>query len=133
LSFRLSSQNDPAQTIRMNNWTWFGILDLAEKHGWNPHGTATPDRLEYAGYPPAEGGLWFGAYWEDQPRLVLIEDALNMADALEQAFIRYEPIRLPSLHPFHLASGNGDQPPGIGVVLMMIRFCQSGAFLIERI
>jgi len=117
----------------MNNWTWFGILDLAEKHGWNPLGTVTPDRLEMAGYFPFNSNTGVGDYWGDQPRLVLIEDALNMGDALEEAFILYEPVRLPSLHPFHLGGGNGDQPPGIGVILMMIHFCQSGVFLLERI
>ncbi len=133
MGFRLRNQNDPAQTIRMNNWAWFGILELAEAYGWTPRGTVTPDRLELAGFFQIDGIAWVGEYWEGQPRLVLIEDALNMADALEEAFIRYEPIRLPSLHPFHLGSRNGNQPPGIGVILMMIHFCQSGAFLIERI
>jgi hypothetical protein len=124
----------------MNNWTWFGVLTLAEKYGWNPRGTVTPDRFELAGFHSGDGNLRAGDYWGNEQRLVLLEDALNLADALDEAFIKFEPVRLPSLHPFHLAGGNGDgngfsrdHPPAIGVILIMINFCQQGAFLIETI
>jgi hypothetical protein len=134
VSYQLVNQADPDQTVQMNNWTWFGILELAENYGWNPKGTVTPGKLELAGFYPGDGSRWHGEYWGNEARLVLIEDALNLADALEEAFIKYEPVRLPSLHPFHLAGGNGDghgRTPAVGVIQIMIRFCQSGAFLIE--
>ena len=136
VSYQLINQNNPDCFIRMNNWTWFGLVELAEKYGWNPRGTVAPDRLELAGSYPERGNPWQAEYWGNQTRLVLIEDALNLADALERAFIKYEPVRLPSLHPFHLAGENGgaqNQPPAIGVIQIMIRFCQSGAFLIEPV
>ena len=50
MSYRLICQNDPDRNLQMNNWTWFGILELAEKYGWNPRGTVTPDMLELAGF-----------------------------------------------------------------------------------
>jgi hypothetical protein len=134
VSYQLINQNDPNTFVQMNNWTWFGILELAEKYGWNPRGTVTPERLELAGVYPGDGSLRYGEYWGNEARLVLIEDALNLADALEEAFIKLEPLRLPSLHPFHLARANGDgngHPPAVGVLLIMIHFCQAGAFLIE--
>jgi hypothetical protein len=119
----------------MNNWAWFGVLELAEKYGWNPMGTVSSDGWELAGL------TWYGAdfgyreYWGDERRMVLLEDALNLRDALEEAFIRYEPVRLPSLHRFHLAgnSGNNGWQPAIGVIKIVSDFCQAGAFYIERI
>ena len=134
MSYRLTNQGDPELRIRMNNWTWFGVLELAEKYGWNPRGTVTPERLELAGFHPGNGRSWFGSYWGSEVRLVLLEDALNLADALDDAFIKYEPRRLLSLHPFHLGSANGDQNghmPAVGVIQLMIEFCQEGAFTIE--
>jgi hypothetical protein len=134
VSYQLINQSNPDKFIQMNNWTWFGILELAEKYGWNPRGTVTPESLELAGSYPDDGNRWQAEYWGNEARLVLIEDALNLADALELAFIKYEPVRLPSLHPFYLTGENGgshNHPPAIGVIQIMIHFCQSGAFLIE--
>lgn len=134
LSYRLINQNDSSKTIRMNNWTWYGILGLAESYGWNPRGTATPSQFEMAGFFSGGDLPRPGSYWGKDTRLVLFEDALNLADALEEAFVKYEPVRLPSLHPFHLAGDNGGShhhTPAVGVIQLMIRFCQSGAFLIE--
>jgi hypothetical protein len=136
VSFRLRNENDPGRIVRMNNWTWFDILDLAFKHGWNPRGTVTPERLELAGFVNPKEEIWSGEYWGNQARLVLLEDALNLAEALEQAFIQLEPVRLPSLHPFYLGLANGEsngRPPAVGVIQILIRFCQQGAFLIEAI
>jgi hypothetical protein len=136
LSYRLRNQDDPDRAVRMNNWTWYGILELAENYGWNPRGTVTPERMELAGFYSGNGKLRVGEYWGNETRLVLLEDALNLADALEEAFLRYEPKRLPSLHPFHLGEPNGSNgfhAPGIGVIQILIHFCQEGAFLIEKL
>jgi len=134
VSYQLVNQNHPDQQIRINNWTWYGVLKLALNYGWNPLGAVEPERLELAGLFINNGNHGYGDYWGQKPRLVLFEDALNLGDALERAFIKYEPIRLPSLHPFHLAGENGssrDQTPAVGVIQLMIRFCHAGAFLIE--
>jgi hypothetical protein len=136
VSYRLICQNDPDQKIQINSWTWFGILELAMKFGWNPRGTVTPENLEMAGIYSSLTVPWQGSYWGRETRLVLFEDALNLADALDEAFIKVEPRRLPSLHPFHLNAGNGDlgnPVPAIGVIQMMIGLCQQGAFLIVPI
>lgn len=134
MSYQLINQINPDRQIQMNNWTWYGVLKLAENYGWSPRGTVQPERLELAGIYSDSAHPGFGEYWGNETRLVLFEDALNLADALEEAFIKYEPVRLPSLHPFHLAGDNGSSnghPPGIGVIQIMIGFCQAGAFLIE--
>jgi hypothetical protein len=134
VSYQLVNQNHPDNQIRMNNWTWYGVLKLALKYGWNPRGAVEPERLELAGLSAGNGRPKNGDYWGKEPRLVLFEDALNLGDALEEAFIKYEPVRLPSLHPFHLAGENGgadSQPPALGVIQLMISFCHAGAFLIE--
>jgi len=135
VSYRLRNQNDPDKTVRMNNWAWFGVLDLAGKYGWNPMGTVTSEGLELAGLFSHGADLWLGDYWGDGQRMVLIEDALNLGDALEEAFVRYEPVRLPSLHSFHLAgnSGNNGWDPAVGVIKLVSDFCQAGAFYVEKI
>jgi hypothetical protein len=118
----------------MNNWTWFGILELAEEYGWNPLGTVIPDDLDWIGVDPAYLDPGIGIYWGKEARLVLLEDALNLADALEEAFLKYEPVRLPSLHSFYLAGEFGEtngHPPAVGVIQILIHFCQRGAFTIE--
>jgi hypothetical protein len=68
-------------------------------------------------------------------RLVLLDDALNLADALERAFLAYEPERVRSYIDLTLAGVFGPAKngrPGIGVILEVERLCQSGAFWIEE-
>ena len=134
MSYLLKNQNQTHITVKMNNQTWYGILEMAEDHDWNPLGTVVSEQFEMAGFYGGEAV--FGDYWSDEFSLVLLEDALNLADALEQAYLDYEPVRLPSLNPF-LWNGEFEilsrPQPGIGVIQILIAFFQAGAFTIERI
>jgi len=122
----------------MNTPTWYGILELAERYGWQPMGTApSEDSMAGLSHPSSDlntSGYWNGNHWNPDGQLVLFEDALNLVDALEQAFIHHEPARLRSLHEFWIPYGNDEfrKNPGIGVIQHLISFCQLGPFLIEK-
>jgi hypothetical protein len=136
MSYQLTNQRDPEQTIRLSNQAWYGILELAEDYGWRPLGTILPQRYGTAGIFYDDPSQWYGDYWSVGERLVVIDDALNMGDALNKAYIDYEPIRQATLHAFSNDGGMGiiNRPqPGIGIVKIMAEFCHSGAFFIERI
>ena len=124
-------------TIRLNNQTWYSILELAEDYGWNPLGTVLPGVFELARLFSGDPSEWYGDYWSSGERLVLLEDALNMGDALQEAYLDYEPIRLPTLHAFSVSWNGGfeilNRPqPGIGIVQLMADFCKFGAYTIEK-
>ena len=134
MPYRLISQYDPKHSIKINSETWYSILELAEDYGWSPLGTVLPDRFGLAGFYRGEPDQWYGDYWSPGTRLVLIDDALNLGDALNDAYLDYEPIRAPTLYSFF--AGNGvpilDRPqPSIGAILLVGDFCQMGAFYIE--
>ena len=136
MSYQLTNQRDPEQSIRLSNQAWYGILELAEDYGWRPLGTILPERYGSASvFFDEDPSQWYGDYWSDGERLVILEDALNLGDALEEAYLDYEPIRLSSLHGF---SWNGfhqmiDRPlPAIGIVKIMSDFCLLGAFSIDN-
>jgi len=142
LAYRFTNQNNPAKTIRVSSPTWFGILDMAEEQGWNPLGTVHPEGWLFPGRPMSGPGLEFremlaGSYIGEEIRLVLIEDALNLADALVQASLAYEPIwtRFEAFEEAALAEasrrGRG-AIPSLGAILYMEAFCRLGAFSIEK-
>jgi hypothetical protein len=121
----------------MNRATWFRLLELAEEYDWNPLGTAQPEQWQAGevhplGYDPDQWPVNDG---DDPKRLVLLEDALNLADALERAFLVYEPDPAPQL-PEMPPSGQQVQEerarPSIGAILALMEFCQQGAFWIEK-
>jgi len=139
MSFRLKNQDDPEITFGLTTHTWYGILEMAEEHGWNPMGTILPKReIESVGsYGTGISYLdeWRGEYWTDGGRWVLFEDALNLSDALERAILAYEPQYIPSLY-FYAKFGdnfysNGSQP-SLGAIQGVIDLCQRGGFQIEK-
>jgi hypothetical protein len=123
--------------VCVTSWAWFSILDLAEQHGWRPYGAVQAEWLwSSAGLPVHREGhdLMTGDYAYEQGRLVMLEDALNLGDALERAFLAYEPERLPSYTDMTMFAAFDPGPfgkPGIGVLLEIADLCQSGAFWIE--
>jgi hypothetical protein len=135
--FRLVNENNPDLTLSLTSDTWFEILDLAEVYGWNPMGTAIPgkwDNLEaaLAGYYP-DSPVRFNGGHDPKGRLVLLEDALNLADALDSAFMEYEPVRVPaSFFLFAPRDGGADLRVSIGALQAVTDFCRYGAFWIER-
>ena len=135
MAIRLTSQNDPAQTLILTDATWHALLDLAEDYGWNPFGPVLPwqwDALEIdiTGYTP--GDPLYG-YPDDNGtgrRLVVLDDALNLADALEEAFLDYEPARVPA--SFYLfAPDNESTHLSLGALSETLVICQQGAFWVE--
>lgn len=138
--YRLKNQDDPRVTLGLTNRAWYGILEMAEEFGWNPMGTILPGqesgRITSAGFdPPGDHHDWGGGYWSDGGRLVLFEDALNLAEALDRATLYYEPQYIPSLHYYTLFGGqngaNGTQP-SLGAIQGVIDLCYQGAFQIEK-
>lgn len=135
--YRLRNERELDSTLSITGETWFSILDLAETYGWNPIGTVVPgqwDDLEMA----------LAGYFLDKPlglrhkgngehsRLVMIEDALNLADALEQAFREYEHIRVPASFFLFEPVDQNNSMPSIGALTAVIDICRTGAFWVER-
>lgn len=140
MSFLLCNYNDQTRRIGLSSLTWYGILQMAEENGWNPMGTvsAHPAAItetlpwSFPGLPEEIPG----EYWEIEARLVLFEDALNLADALDVALGQYQPQYLPCLSVFALQdnifNGNESQP-SIGALQLVSDFCQLGSFYIEKV
>jgi len=67
--------------------------------------------------------------------LILLEDALNLADSFEHAILNYEPKYIPSLHYYTIFGENngfnGSQP-SLGAIQGVIDLCYLGMFEIER-
>lgn len=141
MSYQLRNQEDPSKTLRMSKEAWHSILDLAEEYGWNPRGTVPTDwwmkiNLYPDGFDPFDPESWDGGYTPNSGRLVLLDDALNLADALEQAFIDYEPELAPSfvhVSMTGLAGAVAQIRPSIGAIIAATDFCRLGSFLIERV
>lgn len=145
MTSRLRNDTNTMQTIRISSRTWRSTLDLAGRHGWLPMGTVRPEMLTGTIYGSVEdhsedgarlaSGVALGAYTPHTDRMVLLEDALNLADALERAFIEYDPARV-NPDRYLLASdwdtGPDENRPGIGLMLTLVDFFRRGAFWIER-
>ncbi len=69
-----------------NNLGWSKMLELAERHGWQPKGTQPPDM---EGTQIVTNGSsdddWDGNYYTNDWQGVSPEDAANIAAALERA------------------------------------------------
>lgn len=137
MSYRITNQKNQNRTLRLNNEAWFSLLDLAEVYGWNPMGTVLSEAMSGGEPMPGWYGpdeLWLGSYTDEDARLVLWEDALNLADALERAFLEHEPVfvhRIPEGLPELCETGDTVRP-GIGVLLEVMELCREGAFWVER-
>ena len=126
--------------LGLTSSTWYGILELAEENGWNPMGTLPSDSgdsgMLLAGIGVVDDRNWSGNYWSHDEGLVLLEDALNLADALENAFLNYEPQHIPSLHYYTVfgenSSSNGIKP-SLGAIQGVIDLCYLGMFKIEKV
>jgi hypothetical protein len=136
LTFYLRNDQNPALTFGLTTSTWYGILELAEKNGWNPMGTI-PSDPEEAGMILAglESDYWGGEYWSDNGGLVILEDVLNLADALEQAILNYEPQYIPSLYYYTIFgenNGSNGIQPSLGAIQGVVDLCYLGMFKIEK-
>lgn len=134
MSFRLRNLRNPSLTLTLSAQAWFGVLELAQAYEWIPMGTVLAG-LERTRAIPGEEDPWSWDYTPQETRLVLLEDALNLADALERAYHDQEPGEAwysAGLFMQTLAAPPDEFQPAIGVIQQTIAFCRQGAFLIER-
>ncbi len=71
----------------------------------------------------------------DQVMLVILEDALSMAGALEQALLEYEPepvYKLQGTFLSQLLRLEARSRPGLGAITALVEFCRLGGFRLER-
>lgn len=135
--YRLKNEKDPNNAIHLTSETWYSILDLAEEYGWNPMGAVLPGQFQNYEYSSAGSylGVALNLYWNggsDEGRLVVFEDALNMADALDRAFMEYEPLRVPaSYYIFEPYDQAVPVRPSLGALSAVIEICRTGAFWIQ--
>lgn len=133
MAFQLWNEVDPVKTVILTQAAWYGIMDLALEYGWNPVGAVMPGGwveapLDLYGYGLDEPVIWYGETPES--RLVVIEDALNLGDALERAFIAYEHTHQPA--SYFLFNGDDRSRPSIGALLAVCDLCRMGAFRIDE-
>lgn len=142
MRYRLENKKNSDMTVILTAEAWFSILDMAEECGWAPIGTMPVEYVNQAivgmgGPRYEEMDLWPRGYAPGDPSLVLLEDALNLADALEKAFLEDCYLNRPgNTSPLFLSSyekKNGDGHAGVGVLLILIDFCRMGAFWVERV
>ena len=82
-----------------------------------------------------ESDYWGGEYWSDNGGLVILEDVLNLADALEQAILNYEPQYIPSLYYYTIFgenNGSNGIQPSLGAIQGVVDLCYLGMFKIEK-
>lgn len=143
---RMRNQRQPKITLNLTGYAWSGILELAVDYGWNPMGAMIPGRwhqeFSIDSYFPENHNSGYSnpEYLINQNesddhrynKQVLFEDALNLADALEYAFLDYEPVRVPaSYYLFEPEDPALRLRPGIGAVNAVIDFCRQGSFWLE--
>ncbi len=134
MSFRLRNLRNPSLTLTLSAQAWFGVLELAQAYEWIPMGTVLAG-VERTQAIPGEEDPWSWDYTPEETRLVLLEDALNLADALERAYNDQEPGEAwysAGLFMQTLAAPPDEFQPAIGVIQQTLAFCRQGAFLIER-
>ncbi|UCD97588.1 MAG: hypothetical protein JSV42_11510 [Chloroflexota bacterium] len=139
MRFRLRNTKDPSLTLGLTSSSWFGILTLAEEFGWNPMGAVPLGNQEETMILAGLGSPQFrdsaGEYGSDEGSFVLLEDALNLADALERAVLNYEPQYIPSLQYYTMFgdyNGSSGLKPGLGAIQGVIEICYLGMFKIEN-
>ena len=134
--YQLRSQKFPERVVNLTIGAWYKVLRLAEEFGWKPIGTMLSDWQE----SPPLAGYYLGVPVRLQPEevlktshLVIFEDALSLADVLEQALYDYEPVRLPvSYYLFDEASIEPFLPPSIGSLAEVIQLARLGAFWVKK-
>jgi hypothetical protein len=138
MAYTLRNEKDPELSLSINGQTWNALLDLAEDYGWNPVGTMLPEWHAWAGAgegdEPEELDLFLGSYTPERSRLVVLEDALNLGEALGRAFLDFESCRVHS-YPELALMGAAELPgicrPSVGAIVAAAGFCQQGAFWID--
>ena len=129
--YHLSSQSAIARQ-KFNRESWTKLLSLGMFYGWQPLGTRVPSMTEIHGFHVE---AWDGTYLTNDGQIVVAEDALLLAMALEKALddipdfnLDYYPLDLNRVNPFEYFAGDGKDQ-----LVDFIKFCRLGSFLILRI
>jgi hypothetical protein len=162
LAVRIRNFKQPRRTIGLSTPTWREILKLALSYGWLPLGSVPPEVSSmdfgpsgFSSYNWDDEATWQEAdtvayhpstmlisylpfFFENgqaqskASRLVLLEDALNFADALDRAYQAYEPLRVPaSFFLFEPDDPVFSQRPSLGALAAALEVCREGSFSIE--
>ena len=129
--YHLSSQSAISRQ-KFTSESWTRVLSLGMFYGWQPMGTRVPSMTELHGFDFEE---WDGTYLTNDGQIVVTEDALSLAMALEKALddipdfnLEVYPPDLSRVNPFAYFAGDGKDQ-----LVDFIRFCKLGSFLILRI
>ena|SRR5919109_5629599 len=129
--YHLSSQSAISRQ-KFTRESWVKVLSLGLFYGWQPMGTRVPSITEIHGF---DADTWDGTYLTNDGQIVVAEDALSLAIALEQSLddipdfnLESYPLDLNQINPFEYFAG--DEKRRLGD---FIRFCRLGSFLILRI
>lgn len=136
IAYLLRNDKDPGAALGITIDTWNKILNLAEVHGWRPVGMVGRD---FRDLNKPLAGVFLGRplllqeeVHREKIGFVVLEDALNLADALDRAFLAYEPDYLPAGYFFFKNQEIEDRLlPSIGAIREVIEFCKRGSFWIE--
>jgi hypothetical protein len=138
VSYRLVNQKNPSKRLSLSTNAWYISLESAENSGWNPMG-AVPEMADGLEGLPLDH-YWYiqeldtQAYISGDGSTVLLEDALNLADALDRVFLTFEPERVD--WSFEYFNGFFNPAPklhaSIGTIKTLADFCRHGAFRILR-
>ena len=129
--YHLSSQSAISRQ-KFTRESWTRLLSLAVFYGWQPMGTRVPSITEIHGF---DAESWDGTYLTNDGQIVVKEDALSLAVALEQSLddipdfsLEYYPLDLSQINPFEYFAGEEKHR-----LKDFIKFCRLGSFLILRI
>ena len=129
--YHLSSQSAISRQ-KFSRESWTKVLSLAIFYGWQPMGTRVPSMTEIHGF---DTEYWDGTYLTNDGQIVVAEDALYLARALDKSLddipdfnLRYFLLDLNKITPFEFFAGDEK-----GQLVDFIRFCRLGSFLILRI
>jgi hypothetical protein len=142
VAYCLRNQKDNLRTLNFISNTWFDLLELAGEYGWNQFGVFSSGYIQelevfqddhLQSHYPYGVSSWFLIDGHETNRVVSLEEALSLADALERAFLDYEPRRVPaSYYLFEPAGAEFQSRPSIGAIAELVDFCRYGAFRIEQ-
>lgn len=76
--------SESGDDLRLNNFAWATVLELAQRYGWEPRGTLPPEDWMEVGGEAGESWDW-DDYGSNEGQLVTAEDAAGIAQALESA------------------------------------------------
>ena len=162
MAVRIRNFKQSHRTIGLSTPTWSEILKLALRNGWQPFGSVPPETAtmdfvlsgistqnwedetawqeeETAVHNPSAILISYlpflpenGHTQSETIRLVLLEDALNFADALDKAYQAYEPVRVPaSFFLFEPEDPAFGRRPSLGALAAALEVCRQGSFSIE--